>query len=52
MGVSGNLDMLMKEIFPIMLVLSRACTHAAHDYYLMQLPPIHILFALSHVPIC
>ena len=29
-----------------MLVLSRACKLAPHAYYSMQLPPIHLLFAL------
>ena len=34
----------------MMLVLSRACTLAAHAYYSMQLPPIHLLFTLSMSP--
>ena len=33
-------------MFPMMLVLSSACTLAPHAYYSMQLPPIHLLFAL------
>ena len=37
-------------MFPMMLVLSLACTLAAHAYYSMQLPPIHLLFALPYVP--
>ena len=36
----------------MMLVLSLACTLAAHDYYFMQLPPILLLSALSHIPMC
>ena len=36
----------------MMLVLSRACTLAAHAYYSMQLPPIHLLFALPYVLTC
>ena len=56
MGVSINLYMLMKEIyslkFPMMLVLSLACTLAACGYYFMQLPPIHLLSAVSRVPTC
>ena len=54
MGVSVNLNtsMLMKEMFPMMLVLSLACKLAAHDYYFMQLPPIHLLSAPLHVPTC
>ena len=35
-----------------MLVLSLACTLAAHGYYLMQLPPIHSLSAVSNVATC
>ena len=42
----------MKDMFPMMLVLSLACTLAAHTYYSMQLPSIHLLFALSYVPTC
>ena len=42
----------MKDMFPMMLVLSLACTLAAHAYYSMELPPIHLLFALSYVPTC
>ena len=36
----------------MMLVLLRACTLAAHAYYSMQLPPIHLLFALPYVVTC
>ena len=32
------------------LVLSVACTLAAHDYYFMHLPAIYLLSALSHIP--
>ena len=35
-----------------MLVLSLACALAAHGYYLMQLPPIHSLSAVSNVATC
>ena len=46
MSISINLNMLMKEMFPMML----ASSLAAHGYYFMQLPPIHLLSALSRVP--
>ena len=39
-------------MFPMMLVLSPARTLAAHAYYSMQLPPIHLLFALPYFPTC
>ena len=54
MDVIINLYMLIKDMFPMMLVLSLACTLAAHAYYSMQLPPIHCdpLFALPYVPTC
>ena len=42
----------MKEMFPMMSVVSLACTLAAHAYYSMQLPPIHLLSALSYVATC
>ena len=44
--------MYIKDMFPMMLVLSHACTLAAHPYYSMQLPPIHLLFALPYVVTC
>ena len=59
MGAGINLYMLIEEIFqmfgplmgiPVMLVFSLACTLAENDYYFMQLPPIHLLSALSHIP--
>ena len=50
MGVRINLNREMKEMFPMMLVLSLACTLDAHDCYLMQLPPIYPLSAISYVP--
>ena len=37
-------------MFPMMLALSLARTLASHAYYSMQLPPIHLLFALPYVP--
>ena len=52
MDVNINLNMKIKDMFPMMLVLSLACTPAAHAYYSMQLPPIHLLFALPYVPTC
>ena len=52
MVVSINLYMLMKEMFPMMLVLSLAGILAAHDYYFMQLPPSYLLSVLSHIPTC
>ena len=44
--------MKIKDMFPMMFVLSRACTLAAHAYYSMQLPPIRLLFALPYVVTC
>ena len=43
MCVSIKSNMLTKEMFPMVLVLSKTCTIAAHDYCLLQLPPIHLL---------